>query len=189
MMAMTMMMKPQTNVVTLTMVLFFTAVVTTHAYVAPPSSASPSSMTRPSSSPLHMVPKYDGSRWIPTTFPDDVQGYPKWHTLLLHGPRPYYERVFKADEYEQAVLKFMAVDGVSRNEAQGNMDAYLRNPNDWAFDRMEAQKRGVKLDYVTLDPKAIVLTLVWSTIVFAVLGRAIVALSSGTNFWAFGPFV
>jgi hypothetical protein len=146
------------------------------------------SQTRTATS-LRMVPKYDGSRWVPTKFPDDTEGYPAWKTLLKHGPQPFFKRLTAPDDYEQAVYKFMAVDKVSRDEAQGNMDAYLRNPNDWAMDRMYAEKRGIKVDYVTLDPKALTLTLVWSSIVFAVIGRIIVAVTTGVNFWAFGPFV
>lgn len=76
----------------------------------------------------HMVPKYDGSKWIATVPNEDgpQAGYPPTKTLLLHGPRPYLTRLFQPDDYEQAVLKFMASDKVSRVEAQGNMDAYLR---------------------------------------------------------------
>ena len=76
---------------------------------------------------MFMAPKYDGTKWI-STLPEDGPdaGYPPTKTLLLHGPKPYLTRIFQPDDYEQAVLKFMASDKVNRIEAQGNMDAYLR---------------------------------------------------------------
>lgn len=63
-----------------------------------------------------------------TTSPEEgpESGYPPFGSLLRQGPEPFIQRVFKADEYEQAVLKFMAVEKVDRMEAQGNMDAFLR---------------------------------------------------------------
>ena len=53
---------------------------------------------------------------------------------------------------------------------------------------MEMEKRGIKRDYVTLDKKALLLTLVWSTIVLTVGGRAVYSLVNGVDFWLFGPF-
>ena len=135
---------------------------------------------------LHMAPKYDGTQWVPTSPEEEpAAGYPAYKTLLLHGPKPFLTRIFQPDDYEQAVLKFMASDDTYNNngnsssnnnnnnssssnrriEAQGNMDAYLRNPNDWAFNRREAEKRGVKYDYWTLRKGDLVKTLVWSGIV------------------------
>jgi hypothetical protein len=63
-----------------------------------------------------------------TTSPEEgpEAGYPPFGSLLRQGPEPFIQRIFKADEYEQAVLKFMAVEKVDRMEAQGNMDAFLR---------------------------------------------------------------
>jgi hypothetical protein len=45
------------------------------------------------------------------------------------------------------------------------MDAYLRNPNDWATNRMQEDSKGIKVDYVTINQKQIILTVVWSAIV------------------------
>ena len=133
-----------------------------------------------------MVPKFNGNEWEPTT-PEEgpSAGYGVIKTLLLHGPLPFYNRIFKANDYEQAVLKFMAGDKCDRNEAQGNMDYYLANPNDWAFNRFEMEKRGVKYDYTTLEPKALGLTLVWSTVVLFLLSNAVYVLSTGGSFWDF----
>ena len=73
-----------------------------------------------------MAPRFDKTqqKWIPTKPEEGPEaGYPASRTLLLHGPRPFFSRVFTPDDYEQAVLKYMAGDKCSRDEAQGNMDA------------------------------------------------------------------
>lgn len=131
---------------------------------------------------LDMV-KFDGEKWV-TQKPEETSenDYPLINTLLLHGPKPFLTRVFQPDEYEQAILKFMAGDKCDRINAQGNMDAYLQNPNDWAFNRMEEQKRGVKYDYVTLEAKQVVLVLAWSSVVFAFVGRGVYSISNGVGF-------
>ena len=74
---------------------------------------------------------------------------------------------------------------LSRNEAQGNMDAYLRNPNDWAFQRFESQKKGIKVNYWDIKPKEFGLVLVWSTVVVSVVGRGAYSLSEGIGFYDF----
>ena len=50
---------------------------------------------------------------------------------------------------------------------------------------MEEEKRGVKYNYTNLQPKEIVLVLVWSTIVGAVVGRALYSLATGVDFVSF----
>lgn len=67
----------------------------------------------------------------------------------------------------------MAGDKCDRQTAMGNMDAYLNNPNDWAFGRLEQKKRGIKYDYVTLDQKQVVLVTVWSLLIGFFIGRGI----------------
>jgi hypothetical protein len=134
---------------------------------------------------LHMVPKFDKAteKWIPSG-PEEMPGagYDKLKTLLLHGPSPYFQRVFQPDNYEQAVLKYMASDGVDYITAQGNMDAYLNNPADWAFNKIQAKKTGKEPDYTTLNQAQLVKTLTWAAIVFALGGRAIYSLATGTPF-------
>lgn len=135
---------------------------------------------------FRMVPKYDGSRWVPQK-PEDMPeaGYAPLQTLLMHGPKPYFTRIFQPEDYEQAVLKFMAADKVGRVEAQGNMDAYLRNPNDWAVNRIQEQRTGKNIDYWTLRPKELILVSVWSLVVVGVLGRITVSLLEGQGFYDF----
>lgn len=133
-----------------------------------------------------MAPRFVGGEWVPNS-PEEAPeaGYGIGKTLLLHGPKPFFSRIFQEREYEQAVLKFMATDGVSRVEAQGNMDAYLRNPNDWAYQRFESQKKGVTVNYWDIKPKELGLVLVWSTVVLSVVGRGVYSLSEGVGFYDF----
>jgi len=37
------------------------------------------------------------------------------------------------------------------------------NPQDWAFNRLEMEKRGMKYDYTTIDTKQIALTVTWGS--------------------------
>ena len=47
-------------------------------------------------------PKFDGEKWVYTS-PDQEPsaGYGATKTLLLHGPQPFFNRVFQTDDYEQ----------------------------------------------------------------------------------------
>lgn len=132
---------------------------------------------------LQMVPKFVGNKWVPSS-PEEMPeaGYGILGTFLRQGPEPTITRIFSPDDYEQAVLKFMATEKCDRNTAQGNMDAYLRNPPDWTYVRMQDQKNGYKRDYVTLNPIEVTKVVVWSTIVFGLAGRAIYAITTGNRF-------
>jgi hypothetical protein len=83
------------------------------------------------SASLKMVPRYDSftEKWSPT-LPEEEEaaGYGPYGTLLRAGPKPFLWRIFSREQYDQAVLKYMALDQYSRYEAQGNMDAYFENP-------------------------------------------------------------
>ena len=129
-----------------------------------------------------MVPKYDEStqRW---TDPSGETGYGPIGSLLRQGPLPLIQRLRDADGYEQGVLKMMATDGMTRNQAQGNMDAYLSNPNDWAIQKLEEKKTGVMYDYETanMDPKQLVLTGVWAIAVVSIIVRAVYLAVNGCD--------
>mmetsp|Transcript_36589 Transcript_36589/g.51735 ORF Transcript_36589/g.51735 Transcript_36589/m.51735 type:complete len:187 (+) Transcript_36589:2-562(+) len=144
----------------------------------------PSKISVSSSTSLYAsLPKFDKAqnKWVATSPDQEAQnGYDAVGTLLRQGPQPFFIRVFKPDDYEQAVLKFMAGDKVDRNMAQAEMDAYLRNANDWAYNRM----KGYKTDYLSLQPKKIALTLVWSALILSILGRGVYCVETGENFWA-----
>jgi hypothetical protein len=77
---------------------------------------------------LEMAPRFDKKtqKWYPTKPEEGPEaGYPITRTLLLHGPKPFLQRVFNKDDYEQAVLKFMAGDKCDRDEAQVCYTIYL----------------------------------------------------------------
>lgn len=78
-----------------------------------------------------MVPRFDPSteRWYPSKAEEEATaGYGPLGSLLRAGPKPFLQRILSPEQYDQAVLKYMALDKCSRNEAQGNMDAYFENP-------------------------------------------------------------
>jgi len=84
----------------------------------------------------NMAPKYDPetSRWAPSSPEEEASaGYSAFGSLIRQGPSPFIQRLTNPDEYDQGVLKMMEKDNMSRDEAQGNMDAYIRNPNDWVI--------------------------------------------------------
>ncbi|KAL7514023.1 hypothetical protein ACHAXN_011339 [Cyclotella atomus] len=91
------------------------------------------------------------------------------------GPVPFFQRIVNTDTYEQAVLKYMAQEGCDRMEAQGNMDAFLENPQDWTYQKMQEKNGAVKKDYVNanMEPKQVVLSTVWAGVV-AVFGYDLV---------------
>ena len=140
---------------------------------------------RTTTRPLSMVPKYVGNKWIPQT-EDDMPsaGYDVLGTFVRHGPKPTITRLVSPDDYEQAILKFMVTDQCDYITAQGNMDAYLRNPPDWQYQRLEDVKNGYEKqrDYVTIQTSDVILVVTWSAIVFAVVGRLIYSISNGVDF-------
>mmetsp|Transcript_12795 Transcript_12795/g.12900 ORF Transcript_12795/g.12900 Transcript_12795/m.12900 type:complete len:202 (-) Transcript_12795:234-839(-) len=121
---------------------------------------------------LNMAPRIDRleGRWSPDpSKPEEgIPAYGPVGSLIRGGPLPFIQRIFKADDYEQAVYKYMANEGCDRKEAQGNMDAYLENPNDWAYQKMQEKKGGFKRDYANVNtkPKDVILSGAWALIVF-----------------------
>jgi hypothetical protein len=105
-------------------ILLLVAVATTSEAFAP---AKRSNVQRSTSGSLSMAPKFDKStgRWF-TDVPEEMEGssYGPVGSLYRAGPKPFFSRIFNADTYDQAVLKYMAQDGCDRKEAQGNMDAF-----------------------------------------------------------------
>ena len=72
---------------------------------------------------LQMAPRYNPSteRWEPTNEEESTPAYGPVGSLIRQGPLPFIQHLTKPDEYEQAVLKYMAKEGCDRKEAQGNM--------------------------------------------------------------------
>lgn len=161
----------------------------------------------------NMAPKYDPetSRWAPSSPEEEASaGYSAFGSLIRQGPSPFIQRLTNPDEYDQGVLKMMEKDNMSRDEAQGNMDAYIRNPNDWviilknscacgmwvfshfqimnspflqALQKMEEKKGAVKFDYAkaNMNTGDLILTAGWSTIILAFVSRVAYVYTAGCD--------
>lgn len=112
-------------------------------------------------------------RWEPPDGYDQEETYGPVGSLLRQGPAPFITRLTKADEYEQAVLKYMASEDVSRIEAQGNMDAYFNNAADWAYRKMEEKRGAPKVDYNKIKTKDVTLALIWALMITPLLLRIV----------------
>ena len=113
------------------------------------------------------LPTFDkeSQRWIRNPADDGNYPYDAVGALLRHGPGPFLTRILNADEYEQGVLKYMAVAKVSRAESTGNMDAKINNAADWAYQKMEEKKGAPVVDYTALDKKQAILVSVWAVFI------------------------
>ena len=67
----------------------------------------------------------------------------------------------------------MAERDMGYKEGQGNMDAYLGNPNDWVNQKLEEKKGAPKFDFerVNMDPKSLALTGIWASGVLFMVTR------------------
>jgi hypothetical protein len=140
---------------------------------------------------LFMSPRFDpnGERWYPSTDEEAQEAYGPVGSLIRQGPKPFLSRYTSADGYEQGVYKMMAQEGWSRLEAQGNMDAFIENPQDWMMQKAAEKKGAPKYDYgnANTDQKQIALTLTWAAFVFLLVGRVIYinVLTEGSgNIWS-----
>lgn len=131
----------------------------------------------------HMV-RYDKAtqKWFATTEEEEpAAGYDIIGSLYRAGPVPAFQRIVNTDTYEQGVLKYMAKEGCDRIEAQGNMDAYLENPQDWAFQKMDEKRGGAVKDYANanMNPKQIILSTTWACIVVGFAYYLVTGLAEG----------
>lgn len=95
----------------------------------------------------------------------------------------FYTTIFHIEEinshcclFNKAVLKYMAQDGkCDRKEAQGNMDAFLENPQDWAYQKVSEQNGSFVKDYANanMQPKQVILSTVWGAGVIYFIGSLI----------------
>jgi len=143
------------------------------------SAFTPSPNTKMSSSTsLSMVPRFDKktNRWF-TDDPEEMDGssYGPIGSLYRAGPKPFLQRITNPDIYDQAVLKYMAQDKCDRKEAQGNMDAYLDNPQDWAYQKTCEKNGAYKKDYANanMEPKQVALTTIWGVGVVYFIGNLV----------------
>lgn len=133
---------------------------------------------------IAMAPKYNAAtqRWEPTD-PQDTVGYPPIGSLIRQGPLPFFKRLTNADEYEQGVLKMMATNNLTRNQAQGSFDAYLQNPGDWTLQKIAEDKGAPKYDYenANMEPKQLILTASWTSILLVVISRILFVTFNGCD--------
>ena len=147
------------------------------AFISTSSSFTPSTTIQRTTS-LSMAPRFDKStnRWF-TDVAEEQAGssYGPIGSLYRAGPKPFLQRVFNADTYDQAVLKYMAQSGCDRKEAQGNMDAFLENPQDWAYQKTCEQNGAYKKDYANanMSPKQVTLSTIWGEFLVLFLLRVL----------------
>eukprot|EP00586_Coscinodiscus_wailesii_P002499 CAMPEP_0172484718 /NCGR_PEP_ID=MMETSP1066-20121228/12292_1 /TAXON_ID=671091 /ORGANISM="Coscinodiscus wailesii, Strain CCMP2513" /LENGTH=171 /DNA_ID=CAMNT_0013249413 /DNA_START=124 /DNA_END=635 /DNA_ORIENTATION=+ len=164
--------------ITLLFTLSIISQITTATFLTPLNSspAKTTAQTTPTTA-LRMAPRFDpaSGKWFPTKPSEESSaGYGPLGTLLREGPPAFIKRVSNEEEYDQAVLKFMAGDGCTRREAQGNMDAYMANPNDWAFQRNEEKKGVSKRDWgAEPEGKDLALTLIWAVFITGLIIRVL----------------
>ena len=109
------------------------------------------------------MPTFDKTTQLWSPSPDATEEpYGLGRTLLGNGPVPAITRLTQTDDYMQAVYKFQANEKCGIRYAQGNMDAYFENPNDWAYQRRVEERGGYKKKYgAPIDKKQIALTVTW----------------------------
>jgi len=129
------------------------------------------------------MPTFDKNTQLWSPAADAEAPYGLGRTLLGNGPLPAFTRLTSSDDYMQAVYKFQANEKSTVRYAQGNMDAYFENPNDWAYQRRCEERGGYKKKYgEPLDKKQIALTVVWGVGISGFLGNFVLTLvSSHTN--------
>jgi hypothetical protein len=94
-----------------------------------------------------------------------------------------------ADPTEQEEWNNLLVYRYSYWKSHSLVFSFIRSdPGDWAYNRMDEERKNYKTDYVTIDNKQIALTVVWSIGVVAIVSRLAYALSHGEDFYAFGPW-
>lgn len=138
---------------------------------------------------LAMVPRYNPTtgRWEPNNPNEDSSaGYPPIGSLIRQGPIPFFQRLKDPDMYDQAVLKLMATSSdslMSRDEAQGNMDAYLQNPNDWALQKMEEKNGAPVFEYANanMESENLLLTAAWAGLLATLVGRIVYVTAFGCD--------
>jgi len=117
-------------------------------------------------------------KWSPAS--DAEEPYGVGRTLMGNGPVPFFTRLTSPDDYMQAVYKFQANEKCTVRYAQGNMDAYFENPQDWAYQRSVEDNGGYKKKYGEPIPqKQVILTVVWGVGVSSLITNFVVTIGSG----------
>mmetsp|Transcript_22571 Transcript_22571/g.53282 ORF Transcript_22571/g.53282 Transcript_22571/m.53282 type:complete len:181 (-) Transcript_22571:88-630(-) len=126
------------------------------------------------------LPTFDAKTQTWSPAPNAEEPYGIGRTLLGNGPVPTFTRLTNPDDYMQAVYKFQATQKCTVRYAQGNMDAYFENPNDWAYQRQVEERGGYKKKYGEPIPlKQVVLTVVWGLGVSTLIANWAVTFGTG----------
>lgn len=123
------------------------------------------------------LPTFDAAteKFVPPPNVSARQFYGPISTVIKAGPVPAITRIFSAEEYEQAVWKYM-VDAQETDvkRAQGNMDAFFASREVWVEQKLlEQQGKRAVFDYGKepgLD--RVVLAGSWAVLSTSILGRA-----------------
>jgi len=101
-----------------------------------------------------------------TSKPED-EPYAPIGSLIRQGPVPFVIRLVDPNKYERSVRAYMLKTGCSRREAQGNMDAFFANANDWMLQKLNEEKGGPVYDYANAntDPQQLILTGTWAVLI------------------------
>jgi len=156
--------------------LYFASLITVEAFTGPIKHA-PTTCQKVTTAQF-MAPRFDKreQRWFPSAKEEASEAYGPVGSLIRQGPKAFFARITNAEEYEQGVYKMMAQNGWDRLEAQGNMDAFLENPQDWMFQKAAEKKGAPKYDYgkANTSPKQIILTVTWAGIVVFLFSKVFI---------------
>jgi len=126
------------------------------------------------------LPTFDKNTQLWSPAEGAEEPYSIGRTLLGNGPVPALNRLTSSGDYMQAVYKFQAVEKCTLRYSQGSMDAYLENPNDWAFQRSSEERGGYKKKYgEPIAKKQLLLTVVWGVGITSAIGNFAFSLISG----------
>jgi hypothetical protein len=70
-----------------------------------------------STTSVGMVPRFDPNerKWYPTSEDEErAAGYNIWGSLLRKGPLPFFNRLFKAGDYEQGKKTFRSMNVLNK---------------------------------------------------------------------------
>ena len=89
--------------------------------------------------------------------PSQRDGYGLLGTLIRQGPVPLVTRITQPEKYELSVQVYMAKEGCSKEEAQGNMDAFFANQNEWTRAEIKFRSSALFSDRLRRRSKLVIL--------------------------------
>lgn len=98
--------------------------------------------------------------------PFDVNDLSPIDTLFRRGPVPFAVRIIRSERYEEAVLQYMAKDGVDRATAQR---IWFNDPNGWVVAKQRERDLGEVLSDINAPTgvqKRPIFSALWATFCF-----------------------